>query len=296
MKKFIQCILLLFCLAITQSGFTQTVTVTKNQSGGFSVNYSGKTETIPGLYYNTNETRSINLYTTVNLPRSVFSKPLFPIMGTTPNNWVINGHSSYTTVSQVTAALDSLIIPSSFTKEQLDTTYVQVKDGFELKDSVYFESEVNALLSGSVRNVVRTTTKVTHTGNTSKTLLYTDTIPANTFTANSTIFIKHLCHATGTAGSKYCVVEFNNVEVSRVQMGNSDIGSQGETVMYCRSTTSQVSPNTSNATSSQMTNSGFAPKTYTFNLAQDIIVKLYVTLPGSGDSAGWEAFMINYIK
>lgn len=186
------------------------------------------------------------------------------------------------------------------TVKKANSLYPQIDQGFQLKDSFYFETEVNALLAtksaltGSVHKVVVSNVQLNNTGNTNENTVLTATIPANSIGVNGSFHITMLISTlNNNANAKTVRVKFNgNTVCSGVTV--STLSYQTYSIIRNRnSASSQVAMYFASAASGGFaTGTGTAPSTFTINTAADITVTVTIQNGTGTDTVSLEAFEI----
>lgn len=141
----------------------------------------------------------------------------------------------------------------------------------------------------SVRLFKTQLAKVSHTGDTSLTILASIVIPANTLKAGSIIKIATVWSATNNANAKTIDIYFNGAGgVYFNQVVNASIASMAsfnhERDLVLRDATNMVLANAGAGFGS----SGSAPSTYTVDLTIDNTIAIAVTLGNAGDTGSLE--------
>lgn len=156
--------------------------------------------------------------------------------------------------------------------------------------SISKTTNLQSTLDMMVRNVSVNNTQLSHTGNTTETTVFTDTIPASSIGPNGTFMFTFLSSSNNSAGTKTIRVKFNG----------TSIYSYSPTTSIAQRSQGQISNR--NSMSSQVAGpiavTGFgvgsanAIQTFAINTAADIIVTVTIQLSNGADNAAVEAFMI----
>jgi hypothetical protein len=145
-------------------------------------------------------------------------------------------------------------------------------------------------LNNMARNVSVNNTQLSHTGNTTETTVFTDTIPGNTLGVNGSFFTTLMLSYTNNANNKIVRVKFNGTQVFSYTGTTAIAARVQHQVSNRNSLTSQV------GSSSGMIGFGTAAsngiQTYTFDTSQDIIVTVTIALANAADTMSLESFII----
>lgn len=137
---------------------------------------------------------------------------------------------------------------------------------------------------------------ITHTGNTSKTELYSWTLPAGTLGPRDTIRIETSWGGTGTAGIKTTGIEFGGTAFFQTPVSAANI-SNGTvlTMIHNRASLSaQIGGSAITSGAGAGSSSGALP-TGAINTANAVDIKFYVTLVNGADVFGLAAALIWHI-
>lgn len=131
-----------------------------------------------------------------------------------------------------------------------------------------------------------------HTGNTNATVVFSDTLPANSITAYGKFKVESLWTSNNSVGTKTCTVYMRNVGGSDTSISSATLSSTtivGHAVNVIRmrnSLTSQISYSTGIAAGYGTTTA--ATKAYTIDFAQPVIFTFSITLGTGTDNAALE--------
>ena len=177
------------------------------------------------------------------------------------------------------------------TQDEADARYPQVSEGEAIE--IYSKSEINALLFAFSKTVLFSNTKLTHTGNTNETQVFSGTIPANSISANGYFEILVLTSSTvNTTNLKTLTLKINGTSTATAAVAASTRSGLFRFYLFNDgSLTSQISMPLNSGASYGFGVTSSPPLITNFNTAENLTLTGHLTL-----ALGTEDYSIENIQ